>query len=219
MLVQDLEDDDILNLKENQLKCLKGLSKEIKYGSMGFKIEHKQFSKFDNMVQEKCLSKNLENDSLIYMEGRPYANPKFISVTDKHEAEQDETLSAADFEEDLNRKEKIIERKDNDPNLGLFESSPYFLQIFPSILIQKPGYDLYGATTIFMFILCIFIFSFYSEISVNKANLMPSKADNSDIFNGTMILNLLFVVLIMIIERYANRTDTKVSHNKRLSDN
>lgn len=81
--------------------------------------------------------------------------------------------------------------------------------------MQKPGYDLYGSTTIFMFILCIFIFSFYDDMSVSQAEPL-SKANNSNVFDGNMIMNLLFVVCVMILERYANRSDTKAVSCKGL---
>lgn len=165
------------------------------------------------MISGNCLKKVIDNDMCIYMEGQANKNKNFMTQAekniDKHKAEKQETLSAADNEIDFLLKNKLIENRNSIPNPGFFEASPYFNNIFPELLIQKPGYDLYGSTTIFMFIMCIYIFSFYSEISVNYDNLIPKKADNTDIFDSGMILTLLFIVIIMIFERYANRTDTK----------
>ena len=170
------------------------------------------------MISENRLKKVIENDHVIYMEGSPNKSKNFLTQHEKnmnrYKAEKDETLSAADVDTDYSLKSKLIANRDQIPNPGVFERWDYFKNIFPEQLIQKPGYDLYGGTTIFMFIMCIYIFSFYSEISVNSDNFIPKKADNSDIFNSGMILTLLFIVFIMIFERYANRTDTKCVKNK-----
>lgn len=47
---------------------------------------------------------------------------------------------------------------------------------------------------------------------------MPSNADSSNVFDSEMIINILFIVTIMVIDRYANRSDTKVINKGRLMD-
>jgi len=51
--------------------------------------------------------------------------------------------------------------------MGLFEKSKYFKQLFPSMKIQKPGYDLYGSSTISLFVLAIYVFICYKHITVD----------------------------------------------------
>ena len=43
-------------------------------------------------------------------------------------------------------------------------------------------------------------------------------AGQSSIFGGEMAIVLLTVIFIMLMERYTNRTDTKVEEKKRLSE-
>lgn len=45
----------------------------------------------------------------------------------------------------------------------MFENSNYIDGLFPSLKIQKPGYDLYGATTLVLFLILLFIFMFYER--------------------------------------------------------
>jgi hypothetical protein len=59
-----------------------------------------------------------------------------------------------------------IEKRDM-PRLSWFERSKYFEKIFPSLKIQKPGYDLYGSTTLFLGILAIYVFLYYGNMSVD----------------------------------------------------
>lgn len=88
-------------------------------------------------------------------------------IEDQQKAEMIESLSAGEFENDLKRKIEIAKDRADHPVQGIFEKKSYFDKIFPSLLIQKPGYDLYGSTTLFNFIIALFIFSFWSSISVN----------------------------------------------------
>jgi len=39
--------------------------------------------------------------------------------------------------------------------------------VFPSLKIQKPGYDLYGSTTSFLMLLAIYVFVFWGQITVD----------------------------------------------------
>jgi hypothetical protein len=47
------------------------------------------------------------------------------------------------------------------PRITIFEQNEYFSRLFPGITFQKPGYDLYGTTTMFLFILAIYVFLFF----------------------------------------------------------
>jgi hypothetical protein len=105
-----------------------------------------------------------------------------------------------------------------DPSFDFFDTSPYFENLFPSLKIQKPGYDLYGSSTIFLTILAIFIFLFYPLISVDQAALLDSVKSTNNIFKGEMAVSLIVVIAIIIIERYVNRSDTKAMSNKSLDD-
>jgi hypothetical protein len=43
----------------------------------------------------------------------------------------------------------------------------YFEKIFPSLKIQKPGYDLYGTTTVILSLIALYIFLFYKNYTVD----------------------------------------------------
>lgn len=69
--------------------------------------------------------------------------------------------------------------------------------------------DLYGSTTVFQSILAIFVFLNYSKMSVDQTEYLSSLKESNSIFQGEMAVVLIFVILIIIIERYVNRSDTK----------
>jgi hypothetical protein len=117
-------------------------------------------------------------------------------------------MSAADFEEEYNEKFDFIEEKEA-PVLTRFEKSPYFLRLFPSLKIQKPGNDFYGSSTCFLAALAIYVFLYYSRISVDPATLIDSVKASNNIFMGEMALCLIAVISLIIVERYINRSDTK----------
>lgn len=50
-------------------------------------------------------------------------------------------------------------------NPGFFEKHDYFDRIFPSLKVQKPGYDLYGSTTLVLGIIGAYIFWNYEKYS------------------------------------------------------
>jgi hypothetical protein len=106
------------------------------------------------------------------------------------------------------------------PRKGIFEKLPYFDQIFPSLRIQKPGYDLYGSTTCVLGLTCVYVFFMYGQMSIDSVNYLGKEAakHNPGLFKGNMILCLVSVIILMIIERYVNRTDTKAEKEKRISD-
>lgn len=90
----------------------------------------------------------------------------------------------------------------------MFENNPYFDRIFPGLKIQKPGYDLYGLTTSILGLIGLYIFMYYESYSFSQMSFDFSKGQ-SVIFPGEMAMTVLVVITIMIIERYANRSDTK----------
>lgn len=69
--------------------------------------------------------------------------------------------------------------------------------------------DLYGSTTVFQSILAIFVFLNYSKMSVDQTEYLKSLKESNSIFQGEMAVVLIFVIIIIIIERYVNRSDTK----------
>jgi hypothetical protein len=96
----------------------------------------------------------------------------------------------------------------NKPEMGLFERVRYFNRLFPDLKIQKPGYDLYGSTNIFLTIVIIFCFMCFDEFNVSEKMVIPGKESGNTFSNGLIFL-VLFVICIMLLERFANRTATK----------
>lgn len=94
------------------------------------------------------------------------------------------------------------------PKIGIFESSNYMDGLFPSLKIQKPGYDLYGTTTLVLFLILLFIFLFYERYT-NDPQVFVFMHGQSAIFKGEMGIMLTLISGIIIVERLANRTDTK----------
>jgi len=90
----------------------------------------------------------------------------------------------------------------------MFEKG-YFNRIFPSLKIQKPGYDLYGATNVFLAVLIVITFTSYSSFNVSYSEVLPKKDNTSNIFSDGMIMMVLFIIFVMVMERFTNRTSTK----------
>jgi hypothetical protein len=89
------------------------------------------------------------------------------------------------------------------------------MDIFPSLKIQKPGYDLYGSTTAVLMVMLIYIGAMFSSYTVDPKSFVGG---STDIFNWDFALTLVVVIFITIIERIASRTDTKKSTKKVDSD-
>ena len=70
-------------------------------------------------------------------------------------------MSCGDFSEDLEQKLEVMHHSAFN-NQDIFERTDYFESIFPSLRIQKPGYDLYGSSTMVLTIVAVYIFIFYS---------------------------------------------------------
>jgi hypothetical protein len=80
--------------------------------------------------------------------------------------------------------------------------------LFPSLKIQKPGYDLYGLTTAVLLITVGYVFVTYKSFTVDPKSFVGGV---SDIFEYEMAITLVIIIFITIIERIASRTDTKKS--------
>lgn len=99
---------------------------------------------------------------------------------------------------------------------GWFERRPYFDRLFPGLKVQKPGYDLYGSTTTVLGVLAIYIFIYYDSFNYSWKRFEYGK--QSVLFPMAMAGQLLLIIFIIIIERYANRSDTKKVEEKHLVD-
>ena len=120
--------------------------------------------------------------------------------------------SAGDFQAEFAGKMELLDKKET-PRLGLFERIKYFDKVFPALKIQKPGYDLYASTTIFLGILLLYVFAFYGQMSVSQADYL-TKEPAAGLFNFHMIVLMLVIITVMFVERYANRMDTKAAKKK-----
>lgn len=87
--------------------------------------------------------------------------------------------------------------------------------LFPSLKIQKPGYDLYGSTTSTLAILALYVFFCFQNYTVDPSSFVQGQ---SSIFKGDMAITLVIVIIIIIIERLASRTDTKKVEAKEIND-
>ena len=128
---------------------------------------------------------------------------------------EDDNISAGDYEAELAEKMTLINNK-HQPKMGMFEKNHYFDKLFPSLKIQKPGYDLYGTTTLFLGILAAYVFLYYGSMSVDQTNYLKNSSNVNSIFKGDMVICLLTVITIIVIERYVNRSDTKAVDQKGL---
>lgn len=212
----------VVPLKDRQMEAFKKVSNSVWKCSRKFDIDQSSnstMSAFDALVRENVLQKSLESDNLLIVEGMPRKDkPEFIDQAtldeDYSNARAVDCVSAGDFEGELCDKLDQIEER-SQPKLGLFEKQRYFDKLFPAFTIQKPGYDLYGTTTIFLAILALYVFIFYGKLSVDQANYLQNSAGNN-IFKGDMVICLLIVITVIIIERYVNRSDTKAVEKKSL---
>lgn len=162
---------------KKQNLILKDFAKQIQKTSREFDVDEtqsKKVSPLDILVNENVLQKNLEDDDLLYVEGMRASKQKdFITVDEFDEfalqAENiDDCFSAGDFEEEFDDKFDVLDRM-NAPKLGVFDKYEYFDHIFPSLKIQKPGYDLYGTTTTILAFTAIFVFLQFHQIVVDPA--------------------------------------------------
>lgn len=136
---------------------------------------------------------------------------------DYHARLVDMNFSAGDVDEEFDAAFRDMDARES-PRAGIFENRAYFGGIFPSLKIQKPGYDLYGSTTSILGILCLYVFFLYGKMSVDQASILGKAAtDNAGPFKDDMVICLVSLILLMIVERYVNRTDTKAERESRIS--
>jgi hypothetical protein len=83
--------------------------------------------------------------------------------------------------------------------------------------VQKPGYDLYGTTTSILGMIGTYTFMYYESYSYSQTSFDFYKG-NSVLFPGAMAVAVLEILFIIIVERYANRSDTKKVEEKSLVD-
>lgn len=74
---------------------------------------------------------------------------------------------------------------------------------------QKPGRDMYLYSTFSLFFLCLFILTNYSNID---SSMLDSQ--NAETLDGTMVFMVFLHILIIILERFVSRSDTKVHKTK-----
>lgn len=55
-------------------------------------------------------------------------------------------------------------------------------------------------------------------MSVDQADYLANSKNNNSIFKGNMVICLLTVILVIVIERYVNRSDTKAVDQKGFSN-
>ena len=138
----------INSLRElKQRDAINSISSGIWKTSTEFDLDDEEDTPLDRLIGDKCLLKSLETDNLIFMEGRRSTEqPDFITAEEfQEEVEKKENwdvISAGDYQEEFDEMFDEIENRTR-PKLDSFDTSKYFERIFPSLRIQKPGYDLY----------------------------------------------------------------------------
>jgi len=120
--------------------------------------------------------------------------------------------SSPDFSQDYQAKNDELDKRKKQ-KLGFFENSRYMNQIFPSLKIQKPGYDLYGTTTTIFAIICVFVFIQFKEYTFDASAFVEG---SSEIWGYDKALTMVFLIFVMLLERVVNRTDTKKVESKNL---
>jgi hypothetical protein len=209
-------------LEQKQRKAMEEVFSGVWKTSKEFDLDtNKDDSVFDRFVADNVVQKTLEDDQLIFMEGqRPSHQPGFISKQDFDneliKPENWDVISAGDYQEEFEEMFKEIDERKK-PKPGMFEKRPYFDKIFPSLKIQKPGYDLYGSSTIILSLTAVYVFMFYNQITVDMSVFSYLKGQSS-IFGGEMAMVILFIISIILLERYTNRSDTKAEVSKRMSE-
>lgn len=154
------------------------------------------------------------------MEGqRRTSQPDFITreefQVEIEKPENWDTISAGDHQEEFDEMFDELDKRTR-PSIGYFEKREYFDKVFPALKIQKPGYDLYGTSTTVLAFLALYVFMFYQHLTVDKSIFKFLKGQSS-IFGGEMALVVLSIIMVILLERYTNRTDTKAEVQKRLS--
>jgi hypothetical protein len=188
--------------------------------SRKFDLDIDQHDIYDDarmFIDENVMQKTLENDEIIYVEGFTRQSKNMLSKEDFEEEKanhyHDDTISAADFDYEFDKKLDIIEDKLK-PDLGIFDKTEYFTNIFPKLRVQKPGDDFYGSTTMIIGLVFLYVFIFYKKYTFSP-EVFDFYGGQSQLFKGEMSITLIVILIVLIIERYASRTDTKAQIFKR----
>jgi len=76
---------------------------------------------------------------------------------------------------------------------------------------------LYGTTTTILGIIAIYIFIYYSSFAFSLFTFEFSKGQ-AVTFEAEMAVTVIGVIVVIIVERYANRSDTKKVEEKKLAE-
>lgn len=211
------EEDD---LAQKQTRLLNEICNSVHKSSHKFDLDSKgKKTSFDDYIREGVIQKTLEADTLIFVEGsRPKSQPGFLTrhqfKIEEAKEENWDAFSGGDFKTEFDDKfDQKHDRVVNNP--GFFERHEYFDRIFPTLKVQKPGYDLYGSTTTILGIIAFYVFWNYERYSFSQMTF-DFAAGQSVIFVGEMALTVIFVLVLIVVERYANRSDTKKVEEKNL---
>lgn len=165
---------------DKQRQLVKSISRSIFKTSSRFDLDTKgKKTNFDEYIRENVVQKTLEADSLTFVEGmRPKSQPNFLTrhqfKIEVAKKENWDNFSAGDFKEDFSEKfEAQGDRVLNHP--GWFEKKDYFERIFPSLKVQKPGYDLYGTTTSILGIIALYVIMYYDQYTFSQGSFDFSK--------------------------------------------
>lgn len=176
------------------------------------------------MIENKLFIKALETDSVYFEEGKKEVISSDFDQVDHKLIRKEmlteqikETVSDGWFEEDMDEKieVKISEKDRKDP--GIFERSDYLRSIFPSMQIQKPGYDYYGFTTMILGILAMFVFYGFNKINTSQKDILKDAGQSSDLFTTDTSLALFANMMLIILERYINRTNVMYQDEQSLT--
>lgn len=206
------------NRKEKQNSILKGISNGIWMGSTDFDIDETGdiTSELDVLVNKKLIKKGLENDCLYFVEGGLLDNhPDFINeenfAKEMKEMElEKKAFSSGDYEQEIEEIQQLLDQKDASGKRGWFEKHAYLARLFPTSMEQKPGTDFYGRITLLLMCIAIFVCNFFDKLFVTPEELLEGAEGSNNIFSGRLSLILLFISVVVIMERYISRADVRV---------
>ena len=82
-------------------------------------------------------------------------------------------------------------------------------RLFPTVMEQKPGVDFYGLSTFILMLIIIFVINYFDKLFVNSMG---------NLFSANLSIILLFLMFVLIMERYIMRADQKVKVEKKGAD-
>ena len=161
----------------------------------------------DELVTDNVIKRTLDCDNLRFVEGKTNKHSEIALAISKDDSNKKRSIHAIDYD-DNHAVFKTLNDEDHHSPKGVFEKHNYFDRLFPSMSYQKPGYDLYGSTTLVLVIILVFVLNFYESYNVNPEQFKFFQGKTS-LYNTQMAITLVVIVTIIIIERYASRSDTK----------